>query len=553
MSARFFNKIHFLALVCFLIILLVGPSASKSLAEQVTEVKIIPWYYQPHLNSLEKMEYIYRKIQNDQIQARKDAGKEICYGNLKITSNPPDAKAWISSYLPQGNTPFIKEQILCGKQRVTIRKTDYYEQARMVDINPNTLSTLHFDLKPIPYAKLFFETIPSDAKIRIIGPPYDYSPGIKLAPGEYTLEINHPNCGVKRVCVQLDDHQSRKLVVFLDASTGSLEINSNQPDSVVYLDGQEVGLTPMKINGLLSGPHKLQVWKSLYKPVTRIINIGINDAKKIDIDLKQVDYFVNSIGMEFVKIPAGKFMMGFRDNPDIFEKHDNDKNAYMYFMEGHPRHLVEISKPFYMQTTEVTMRQWDKVMEKQYIRKDDTPYGIHKLEDIAEFISKLNKFSNGKYRYRLPTEAEWEYACRAGTTGRFYTGEKITPEQVAYHAHITLINILGKHFDGATKSNKQYQVTVKRFSCNPFGLYGMHGNIAEVCDGFYDIFFNVYCSIVDPNNITKNIGAPAARGGSWCSLAMGCMSSSRMAATQDRIGGGAQIGFRLIAEKCDKD
>lgn len=547
MSARFFLNpffrfFLFLFLLAFASIFI---AASNSLAEQVTEVKVMPWYYQPYLNSLEKMEYIYRKIQNDRLQARKDAGEEICYGSVRITSNPPDAKVWISSYTPRGNTPLIKERVLCGKQRVTVRKTDYYEQVRMVDISTSSTPTLHFDLKPIPYAKLFFGTIPSDAKIRIIGPPYDYSPGIKLAPGEYTLEVNHPICGTKRVCVQLDANQSRKIVVFLNAPTGSLDIKSNQPDSIVYLDGQEAGRTPIKINGLLPGPHKLQVWKSLYKPVTRMINVGINDTNKIAIDLEQADYFVNSVGMEFVKIPAGKFMMGFRDDPDIFEKLGNDRDAYMYFMEGHPRHLVEISKPFYMQTTEVTRRQWSSIMAKGIISIEDIPYGVSNLEDINKFIAILNKNSNGKYRYRLPTEAEWEYACRAGTTGPFYTGEKITPTQASYIANPE------EKYDGANKPSRQGMVPVKHFSCNPFGLYGMHGNIAEVCDGVYDILFNVYCQIVDPNNTTRNKGVPSARGGSHFTTSLGCMSSSRMAATQTRVWGGAQIGFRLIAEKCD--
>jgi formylglycine-generating enzyme required for sulfatase activity len=126
--------------------------------------------------------------------------------------------------------------------------------------------------------------------------------------------------------------------------------------------------------------------------------------------------------MKFVPIPAGKFVMG---SPPDESYRGSDENQYE----------VRISKPFYMQTTEVSQGQWKKVMGNNPSGfkdcGDDCPVESVSWEDAQKFISKLNQME-GTEKYRLPTEAEWEYACRAETKTPFFTGDCISTDQANY-------------------------------------------------------------------------------------------------------------------------
>jgi len=172
---------------------------------------------------------------------------------------------------------------------------------------------------------------------------------------------------------------------------------------------------------------------------------------------------INTIGMSLELIPAGTFMMG----SPVTEHHRGD-DAY--------QHKVTISKAFYMQTTEVTQGQWKAVMGnepwkgKKYV-KEGTHYAATYVtwEDAVAF-SKYLSSKEGK-TYRLPSEAEWEYACRAGTktTWSFGNDEK---EFGDYAWYVDIAN------------NYAHQVGLKK--PNAFGLYDMHGNVGEWCHDYYE-------------------------------------------------------------------
>ena len=161
------------------------------------------------------------------------------------------------------------------------------------------------------------------------------------------------------------------------------------------------------------------------------------------------------VKLEMVLVPTGKFQMG---SPTSEKDRSNNEK----------QHEVTLTKPFYLGKYEVMQEQWEVVMGKNpsRIKGAKLPVTDVSWEDCQEFIKKLNTKTNGGYR--LPTEAEWEYACRAGTTTRYSFGEWLTPiDANCYDSKI------GK------------PVAVGSYKPNAFGLYDMHGNVFEWCEDRY--------------------------------------------------------------------
>jgi formylglycine-generating enzyme required for sulfatase activity len=215
----------------------------------------------------------------------------------------------------------------------------------------------------------------------------------------------------------------------------------------------------------------------------------------------------NTIGMKFVLIPAGSFMMGSSLSPEeVAQKYGTE--AKWYRLE-HPQHKVTISRSFYLQTTEVTQGQWEKVMgnNPSYFKDcgDDCPVEEVSWNDTQRFLKKLNQME-GTDKYRLPTEAEWEYACRAGTTTPFHTGDCISTDQANYAG-----NSPGS---GCPKGEfRERTVRVGSFQPNAWGLYDMHGNVYEWCQDWYGEHYPAG-AVTDPKGPSTG-ELRVLRSGSW--------------------------------------
>ena len=229
------------------------------------------------------------------------------------------------------------------------------------------------------------------------------------------------------------------------------------------------------------------------------------------------DAYTNSIGMEFVKIPAGEFMMG---SP-------SDENG-RYEDEG-PVHKVTIKEAFYLGRFEVTQEQWREVMgsNPSNFKGDDLPVEQVSWNDVQEFIEKLNEMEGTK-KYRLPSEAEWEYTCRAGTTTRYYFGDG--ESKLGDYAWYT-----------ENSGSKTHPVGQKK--PNTWGLYDMHANIWEWVQ---DEWHSDYNGAPSDGSAWESGSSSdrVSRGGSWFSFAWDCRSAYRTYFNPGYRGG--NLGFRVL-------
>ncbi len=224
--------------------------------------------------------------------------------------------------------------------------------------------------------------------------------------------------------------------------------------------------------------------------------------------------------LEMVLIPAGTFMMG--SPPDEKDRDDD---------EG-PQHEVTISQDFYLGKYEVTQAQWEAVMGSNpsyFDGKPNNPVEDVSWNDCQDFIDNLNDMGLISGEFRLPTEAEWEYACRAGTTTRFYWGDDPKETEIDDYAWYG-----GNNSPYGTKE-------VGQKLPNAWGLYDMSGNVYEWCQDWYGDYPSG--PIVDPTG-QQSGSSRVLRGGYWYYYLQYCRSAFRYYYSPDFRHSG--IGVRLL-------
>jgi formylglycine-generating enzyme required for sulfatase activity len=231
----------------------------------------------------------------------------------------------------------------------------------------------------------------------------------------------------------------------------------------------------------------------------------------------------NFSGINFIKIEPGCFQMGL---DQTIEKIQASSKAEM------PSHKVCITKPFYLGETEVTQKQWQELMDKNPSKFKGHFKPVEKVswEDTQEFIKRLNAKEGGNL-YRLPSEAEWEYAARAGSTTLYSHGDSTSS--------------LG---DYAWFGNKGYggdthEVAQKK--ANDWGLYDMHGNVWEWVQDWYDPGYYSNSPDKDPGGSSTG-QYRVYRGGSWVGDAISLRSSGRFSGLP--MTRSNDIGFRLLRQ-----
>jgi len=339
---------------------------------------------------------------------------------------------------------------------------------------------------------LTVKTSPERAKVRILNITQKYQPGMTLKAGRYQIEVSHTGYQRKVEWIAMGSEDTVHSVV----------LASNSPPPVIQP-------TP---------------------PPTRVIE---------ELENGSTDTFT---GMEFIKIQPGCFQMG---SPTSESGRDNDET----------RHRVCLTQHYELGQYEVTQGQWEKVMGRNPSRftncGSNCPVENVSWDDMQEFIRKLNR-KTGR-RYRLPTEAEWEYAARAGSQTALYTGgltlrgEQNGPEldAIAWYGGNSGVSYAGG-YDCSDWEEKQYTSSrcgthpVGRKRANAWGIYDMSGNVYEWVEDWYGDYPS--SSVTDP----KGPGSGSFRvyrGGSWVNSARHLRSANRSYSSP--VDRGYYLGFRL--------
>ncbi|MBW2014443.1 MAG: SUMF1/EgtB/PvdO family nonheme iron enzyme [Deltaproteobacteria bacterium] len=410
-------------------------------------------------------------------------GKKVGRSFLSVESNVIGAGVFVDDRYV-GSTNLSDVEVKPGEHNIGVKKDGYESYTKRIRFEKGRTRDLYviLDRKASLKGRLYVDTQPENARVRILNIGPAFNQGIKLEAGRYHVEVS------------ADGYETQKMWVSLSAGQDkTLDIHLKPIDK--------------------------------YRPVT-------SQGQKV----------ANSLGMEFVYVQPGTFMMG---SPSNEPGRDNDER----------QHRVTLTKGFYMQSTEVTQGQWKAVMGNNPSKfkncGDDCPIEQVSWNDVQQFIRKLNQ-REGSGTYRLPTEAEWEYAARAGSTMAFANGG-ISELKCGFDSNLDAIGWYcgnsGVSYSGCYNASKwggpkcagTHLVAQKQ--PNAWGLYDMHGNVWEWCQDWKGDYPSG--SVTNPTGPSGGSGR-VERGGSWIRYASYCRSALR-----DYVTPGfwySRLGFRLLRE-----
>ena len=340
-----------------------------------------------------------------------------------------------------------------------------------------------------------------------------------LKEGMHLIEAKKEGYRSQQRTINLSQQQ-RLDVAFaeLAAIQGNLSVNYKPFGADVFIDGKKVGQSPRVFNGILVGSHKVEIKKDGYGTDSKTVSILEGQTASLSGVLTNVDNISipvkYGISIDMVRVEAGTFTMG--ATAEMKNTEDSEK----------PTHRVTLTNDYYIGKYEVTQALWQAVMgdDPSYFKGDNLPVEAVTWDDCQEFIGKLNRIT-GK-TFRLPTEAEWEYAARGGNKSRGYqySGSN-NPSNVAWYDD--------------NSGDKTHAVGTKQ--PNELGIYDMSGNVWEWCQDWYE----TYSSSSQVNPTGANSGScRVVRGVSWYNNARNCRLSLRGSNTPDFRS--SNLGLRLV-------
>ena len=410
-----------------------------------------------------------------------------------------------------------------GTYSYRVRASDYFpEEGRVTVDDPKNTKIVPVTLKP-DFAEVTLK-VNADAEIWV----NNQRKGLRswtgpLGSGFYKIECRQAGHETTEVAEEITTAMNGQTITLPAPKPiyGSLLVESTPNFCKIFVDGREVGTTPKSVNEILVGSHEIKLTKEGYVDYTVTVTIAKGEPEQVKATLQEGSkdeetFTVNGVSFTMKLVEGGTFRMGATS--------EQGSDAYV---DETPVHSVTLSD-YYMGETEVTQALWKAVMgnDPSNWKGNDLPVETVSWNDCQEFIRKLNQ-KTGK-SFRLPTEAEWEYAARGGkmSYGRKYAG--------GY-----MISIVAWYRDNGDKQTH----IVKTKSPNELGLYDMSGNVWEWCSDVYDDYGSGSLTNPNPQSTSKSYSHHVLRGGSWMSNARLCRVSRRdHYAPNNRDN---RIGFRL--------
>jgi len=477
------------------------------------------------------------------------------FGNFVVTTNPEiHASVSIDGISYPGTTPFSQEKLLPGRHTLRLSKEMYLTYEQEFTINKGKMTTVTAKMQP-NFANLTVNARPGDDIFIDRQKKGSGTYNGRLLKGVHIIEIKHANYYPESRQITIVPGHALTETFTLKPKTGTLSVMTTPIGTTVYLNGENKGQSPLFINNLIMGTYTLRLQKQGYATLQKQVNISENKTTALKETLP------DAVNVQITSQPAGaklyidgqykgvtplttplsfathRFKLqkekykDFEINKTITQATNNFKfqlisnfQIEMVFVKGgtfkmgyhngdsdeKPVHRVTVSD-FYIGKYEVTQKQWRAIMgnNPSYFKGDNLPVENVSWDDVQEFLKKLNT-KTGKH-YRLPTEAEWEYAARGGVKSRGYEyAGSNNIDEVAW-------------YDG-NSGNKTHPVGTKK--PNELSIYDMSGNVWEWCHDWYATNYYRNSPHYNPQG-PSNGDSRVLRGGSWDYDAGNCRVANR--------------------------
>ena len=466
----------------------------------------------------------------EQERAAEEAARQaVAKGNLVVRSEPLGAEVSVGEGI-QGTAPLLLKQLALGKYAVRVRLAGYEEWSGEAEVKADEFAEVSATLQRSA-GTLSLGSLPSGVETEVrsskpeaagesLVPKTVKTPAkLELPTGEYTVTFRRTGWPEQAQAVTVKRRATATATA--EFVPGSLTVSSEPSGAEIVSEGKVIGTTPQTWSDLAPGLFTVEVRSAGYEPATVSGRVDARQTLRLEAKLNKLvgpvagsPMMITGLNLELMPIPAGRFAMGSASSDQSDEK---------------PVTQVEITRAFWLGKTEVTQSQWEAVIGSNPTAYDigaDRPVTNVSYDDALDFCRKLTmqeraagRLPSG-YEYTLPTEAQWEYACRSGTVGD----------------HAGRLDSMGWY--EANSGNKTHLVAQKQ--ANAWGLYDMYGNVWEWClDWKGDYAGGI---VRDPLGVSSGTNR-VNRGGCWISTARICRSALRNGGPPGNRN--LNLGFRL--------
>ena len=463
----------------------------------------------------------------DKTRVIMDLKLKPAFGSVSVSSQPQGAKVFLDGEDTGKVTPCTIGEIASGRCDIRLRLKDYAPASQSVTVTEGMTASVNVTLEA-RFAHVTINSLPG-AAIKVNGAEVGSgSYSNNMAEGIYDIEASL--AGHRPVTKQIEVIVGVPQTIELRPTPiyGMLDVNSNPMGANITINGKSYGDTPTSIENLLVGDYDVVLTKPGYASVSQRVTVSENASASVDVKMQkgemknsQIDESALSVSAinltpnwsasvtpsqravlekliaNMVKVEGSTFTMG------ATPEQGND--AYEY---ERPAHQVTLSD-YYIGRYEVTQKEWQAVMgdNPSKFYGDNLPVDYVSWNDCQDFINKLNQLTGLKFR--LPTEAEWEFAARGGKQSKSYKySGSDNAKNIAWYEK--------------NSGSKPHQVGTKE--PNELGIYDMSGNVGEWCGDWY----GRYSSSAQTNPTGPSSGSSRVlRGGSWYSYAGSCRVSDR--------------------------